>query len=83
MNRCGILPVRWVIKNSRFDVWREFCAVVFIKTPAGGLSVAGVISTGVRLIGELHHRFKCIYHLHDFIKRNLRMVHVNVKLSQN
>jgi hypothetical protein len=45
----------------------------FFKTPAGGLSTAGVISTGVRLIGELHHRLYYIYDLHYFIKRNLSM----------
>jgi hypothetical protein len=73
MNRSNNLPVLWSIKKSRLEVWREFCAVVFIKTPAWGLSLAGVISTYVRLFGELHHRKKCIYHHQCFIKRNLSL----------
>ena len=56
-------------KNFRFGVWREFCAVVFNKTPAGGLSKTGVISTGVRLFGELHHRLLPILHSKTIIKR--------------
>ena len=60
-------PVNRIKKN--LDGWREFCAVVLNNTPAGGLSMAGVISTDVRLFGELHHRLILRLHQKYFIKQ--------------